>query len=144
MTDGKNGTVDSVRRTCKLCCYSNTLNRGHAVFACHESTLAVHSKNIFMVSNLTTGNSRQQKISPKFRPSQKRRFWIGGYNTDNSYQHTSTHFGFCIHISIVFQQNLTRARVTIASCFMKSSMPNLQVNANSRYIQFVKWNFTLP
>ena len=49
---------------------------GHAVFACYESTLAVHSENPFMVSNLTTGNSGQLKMSPKFRPSQKRRFWI--------------------------------------------------------------------
>ena len=72
----KNGTVNSVRRTYKLCCNANTLNCGHAVFACHESTLAVHSENPFMVSNLTTGNSGQLKMSPKFRPSQKRRFWI--------------------------------------------------------------------
>ena len=72
----KNGTVDSVRRTYKLCCYSNMLNCDHAVFACYESTLAVHSENPFMVSNLTTGNSGQLKMLPKFRPSQKRRFWI--------------------------------------------------------------------
>ena len=75
-TDGKNGTVDSVHRTTKLCCYSNTLNRGHAVFTCQESTLSIHSENPFMMSNLTTGNSVQLKMSPKFRPSQKRRFWI--------------------------------------------------------------------
>ena len=72
----KNRTVNSVRRTYKSCCYSNTLNCGHAVFACYESTLAVHSENPFMVSNLATGNSGQLKMSPKFRPSQKRRFWI--------------------------------------------------------------------
>ena len=72
----KNGTVDSVRRTYKLCCYSNTFNCGHAVVACYESTLAVHSENPFMVSNLTTGNSGRLKRSPKFRPSQKRRFWL--------------------------------------------------------------------
>ena len=56
--------------------YSNMLNCGHAVFACCESTLAVHSENPFMVSNLTTGNLGQLKMSPKFRPLQKRRFWI--------------------------------------------------------------------
>ena len=39
--------------------------------ACYESTLAVHSENPFMVSNLTTGNSGRLKMSPKFRPSQK-------------------------------------------------------------------------
>ena len=72
----KSGTVDSVRRTYKLCCYSNTFNCGHSVFACYESTLAVHSENPLMVSNLTTGNSGQLKMSAKFRPSQKRRFWI--------------------------------------------------------------------
>ena len=72
----KNGTVDSVRRTYKLCCYSNTFICGHSVFACYESTLAVHSENPLMVSNLTTGNSGQLKMSAKFRPSQKRRFWI--------------------------------------------------------------------
>ena len=58
----KNGTVDSVRRTYKLCCYSNTFNCGHSVFACYESTLAVHSENPLMVSNLTTGNSGQLKM----------------------------------------------------------------------------------
>ena len=58
----KNGTVDSVRRTNKLCCYGNAPNRGHVVFACHESTLAVHSENPFMVSNITTGNSGQLKM----------------------------------------------------------------------------------
>ena len=72
----KNGTVDSVRRTYKLCCYSNTLNFGHAVFACYENTSAVHSENPFMVSKLTTGNSGQLKMSPKFHTSQKRMFWI--------------------------------------------------------------------
>ena len=72
----KIGTVDSVRRTYKLCCYSNTFDCGHSVFACHESTLAVHSENPLMVSNLSTGNSGQLKMSAKFRPSQKRRFWI--------------------------------------------------------------------
>ena len=75
----KNETVDSVRRTYTLCCYSNMLNRGHAVFACYESTLAIHSENPFMVSNLTTGNPGQLKMSPKFRPLQKRRFWIWPY-----------------------------------------------------------------
>lgn len=51
--DGKNGTVESVRRTQKLRCYSNMPNRGRVIFACLESTLAVHSENPFMVSNLT-------------------------------------------------------------------------------------------
>ena len=60
----KNGTVDFVRRTYKSCCYSNTLNCGHAVIACHESTLAVHSENPFIMSNLTTGNSGQLKCHP--------------------------------------------------------------------------------
>ena len=77
----KNGTVDSVRRTYKLCCYSNTFNCGHSDFACYESTLAVHSENPLMVSNLTTGNSGQLKMSAKFSPSQKRRFWIWPYGT---------------------------------------------------------------
>ena len=45
-------------------------------FACYESTLAVHSENPLMVSNLTTGNSGQLKMSAKFRPSKKLRFWI--------------------------------------------------------------------
>ena len=72
----KNGTVDSVRCTYKLCCYSNTFNCGHSVFNWYESTLAVHPENPLMVSNLTTGNSGQLKMSAKFRPSQKRRFWI--------------------------------------------------------------------
>ena len=72
----KNGTVDSVRRTYKLCCYRNTPNRSHAIFAWHESTLDVHPKNSFMVSNLTTGNSGQLKMSPKIPSVAKRRFWI--------------------------------------------------------------------
>ena len=58
------------------CDFIATRSCGHAIFACYESTLAVHSENPFMVSNLTTGNSGQLKMSPKFRPSQKRRFWI--------------------------------------------------------------------
>ena len=40
-------------------------------FVCYESTLAIHA-----VQPITTGNSGQLKMSPKFRPSQKRRFWI--------------------------------------------------------------------
>ena len=72
----KNGTVDSVHRTYKLCCYRNTPNRSHAIFAWHESTLDVHPKNSFMVSNLTTGNSGQLKMSPKIPSVAKRRFWI--------------------------------------------------------------------
>ena len=78
----KNGTVDSVRRTYKLCCYSNTFNCGHSVFACYESTIAVHSGNPLMVSNLTTGNSGQLKMSAKFRSSQTRRFWIWPTSTN--------------------------------------------------------------
>ena len=76
--DGRknNGTVDYVRCTYKLGCYSNMLNCGHAVFAYYKSTLAVHSENQLMVSNLTKGNSGQLKMSPKFHPSQKQRFWI--------------------------------------------------------------------
>ena len=72
----KNGTVDSVRRTYKLCCYRNTPNRSHAIFAWHESTLDVHPKNSFMVSYLTTGNSGQLKMSPKIPSVAKWRFWI--------------------------------------------------------------------
>ena len=78
----KNGTVDSVRRTYKLCCYSNTFNCCHSVFACYEGTIAVHSVNSLMVSNLTTGNSGQLKMSAKFRPSQKQRFWIWPTSTN--------------------------------------------------------------
>ena len=37
---------------------------------------AIHFENPPMVSNLTTGNSGQLKMSAKFRLSQKRRFWI--------------------------------------------------------------------
>ena len=72
----KNGTVNSVHRTYKLCCYSTTVNCGQYVFACYESTLAVHSENTLIVSTLTTGNSGQLKMSAKFLPSQKQRFWI--------------------------------------------------------------------
>ena len=55
----------------------------------YENTLAVHSENPLMVSNLTTGNSGQLKMSAKFRPSQKRRFWIcppppGSFYEDNT------------------------------------------------------------
>ena len=60
----KNGKVDSVLRTYKLRCFSNMPIRDHAVFACHDSTLAVNSENPFMMSNLTTGNSGQLKMSP--------------------------------------------------------------------------------
>ena len=75
----QNGTVDFVGRTYKLCCYSNMLNCDHASFACYESTLAVHSENPLMVSNLATGNSGQLKMSSKFCLSQKWRFWIWPY-----------------------------------------------------------------
>ena len=57
----------------------------HSDFACYESTLAVHSENPFMVSNLTTGNSGQLKMSAKFRSSQKRRFWIWSYKRNVLY-----------------------------------------------------------
>ena len=55
---GKNGTVYSVRRIYKLCCYSNTFNCGHSVFAYYKSTLAVHSENPLMVSNLNNRRFR--------------------------------------------------------------------------------------
>ena len=120
LTD-KNRRVNTVCRTNKLCCYSNTpivampflgsggIEKSHSckwakliqwhalphiqqstqqrnkgyypnlhgwdfsippspVFACQESTLAVHSENPFMVSNLTAGNSGHLKIGGLWTP----------------------------------------------------------------------------
>ena len=47
----------------------------HFMYITYINTIAFH-KNTIMVSNLTTENSGQLKMSLKFRPSQKRRFWI--------------------------------------------------------------------
>ena len=47
-------------------CVAIATNSNHADFTCHESTLAVHSENSFIMSNLTTGNSGQLKMSPNF------------------------------------------------------------------------------
>ena len=40
-TDGKKWTVDSVRRTDNLRCYSNTTNRGHAILNLNYHTFPV-------------------------------------------------------------------------------------------------------
>ena len=69
-------SIPSVALTNCVAIATRWFNCGHSVFACYESTLALHSENPLMVSNLTTGNSGQLKMSAKFRPSQKQRFWI--------------------------------------------------------------------
>ena len=76
--DGRKKMEQSIPSIALANCVANgnTFNCGHSVFAYYESTLAVHSENPLMVSNLTTGNSGQLKMSAKFRPSQKQRFWI--------------------------------------------------------------------
>ena len=59
-----------------MCWYSYTANCGHAIFACHESTLAVHSENLFMVSNLTTGFGTTENAAQILSVAKRNNFFL--------------------------------------------------------------------
>ena len=53
--------------------------------------LLVHSENPLRVSNLQTGNKIHLEMSLKFRPSQKRSFWIWANIKRSNHQLNKVH-----------------------------------------------------